>query len=31
VATAVRRRLDLLVWGGWWLGIAALLLIGLGT
>jgi len=31
VAAAVRRRLDLLVWGGWWLGIAALLLIGLGT
>jgi hypothetical protein len=31
VAAAVRRRLALLVWGGWWLGIAALLLIGLGT
>ena len=30
-ATAVHRQLDLAVWGGWWLGVAALLLIGLGT
>jgi uncharacterized membrane protein len=31
VAAAVRRQLDLAVWGGWWLGIAAMLWIGLGT
>jgi uncharacterized membrane protein len=31
VAAAVRRRLDLAVWGGWWLAIAAALWIGLGT
>jgi uncharacterized membrane protein len=31
VAAAVRRQLDLAVWGGWWLAIAAMLWIGLGT
>lgn len=31
IAAAVRTRLDLAVWGAWWLGIAALLGIGLGT
>ena len=31
MAAAVRRQLDLAGWGGWWLGVAALLLIGMGT
>lgn len=26
---AVRSHLDLIIWGGWWLGIAAMLLVGL--
>ncbi len=31
VAAAVRRGLDLAIWATWWLGIAAVLVIGLGT
>ena len=27
--TAVRSSLDLIIWGGWWLGIAAMLAVGL--
>lgn len=29
MATAVDTRLDLIIWAGWWLGIAAMLAVGL--
>jgi hypothetical protein len=27
--TAVKTSLDLIIWGGWWAGIAAMLAVGL--